>query len=427
MMKILFPSAMAVLMASGAAAQDLNAQEALGKMIFFDPSLSINGNQSCASCHDPAYGFSSPDLAVNARGGVVQGSFPGRFGNRRPPTAAYVHAGPSLHHLFEDGEILILGGAFLDGRATGNRFGTIVADQAVMPFTNKLEMALPHEACIVERVCSGGYASEMEAVWGEGICAIDLPEAVTAACGTVDAEITLEDEDLSATVEATLAAIARSVAAYETSSEVNPFSSRFDRYLAGDTGALTALEQAGLKLFDGKAECSACHVLDRGPRGEAPLFTDFTFDNLGVPKNPDLPWYSQPAAFNEKGEAWLDEGLAVTLAADPLYAQYADDLRGAQKVPTLRNLTKTANQGEARAYMHNGYFHTLEGVVHFYNTRDVLPRCDGMLSEAEAMVQGCWPAAEIAETMNKDELGDLKLTDAEEVALVAFLRTLDDL
>ena len=77
--------------------------------------------------------------------------------------------------------------------------------------------------------------------------------------------------------------------------------------------------------------------------------------------------------------------------------------------------------------MHNGYFKTLEGVVHFYNTRDTLPRCaDPLASEAEAMLAGCWPEPEYAETMNKDELGNLKLSATEEAELVAFMKTLSD-
>ena len=70
------------------------------------------------------------------------------------------------------------------------------------------------------------------------------------------------------------------------------------------------------------------------------------------------------------------------------------------------------------------YFKTLEGIVHFYNTRDVLPQCAGAFTEAEALVANCWPAPEVAETVNDDELGNLGLSPAEEAAIVAYLRTL---
>lgn len=193
------------------------------------------------------------------------------------------------------------------------------------------------------------------------------------------------------------------------------FSSRFD------AGELTAQEAAGLALFEDKAQCAACHVLTRGPKGERALFTDFSYDNLGVPKNRDNPYYANPA--NALGRDWRDAGLAVTLAGDPVYAGYAGDNLGKLKVPTLRNVWT----GGPRAYMHNGWFRTLEGVVHFYNTRDVLPVCaDEWASEAEAMAQGCWPAPEEPRGVNRDELGNLKLSKAEEEELVAFLRSLTD-
>ena len=419
--------ALATFTASGplaAQTQDLSPLEDLGRALFFDVDLSVGRNQSCASCHDPAFGFTSPVAETNRTHGVVEGSVSGRFGNRRPPSAAYVSPGPVFHHTWDDGDILFVGGAFLDGRATGHQLGTVTADQALGPFLNPVEMGLPHAACVVMRACEADYADQFTTLAGTAICTIDWPHSLAAACETPEAEIVL-DEETAASTDAAMAAIARAIATYEASPEVNRFSSRFDRYLAGETEALSELERTGLDIFDTKGECSACHVLSKGPRGEPPLFTDFTYDNLGVPPNPSLPWYNQ-TAFNPDGADWRDPGLADFLSKDPIYAPFAADLRGAHKVPTLRNLTKGATEQNPRAYMHNGYFKTLEGVVHFYNTRDTLPACNSAATEAEAMAAGCWPAPEIAETMNTDELGDLKLTPEEEAALVAFLRTLDD-
>jgi cytochrome c peroxidase len=84
------------------------------------------------------------------------------------------------------------------------------------------------------------------------------------------------------------------------------------------------------------------------------------------------------------------------------------------------------SEDTVKAYAHNGFFKTLEGIVHFYNTRDVLPTCPGDYTEAEAMAAGCWPAPEVAENLNVDELGDLGLSVDDEAAIVAFLRTLSD-
>ncbi|MEJ2304962.1 MAG: hypothetical protein P8Y14_25860, partial [Anaerolineales bacterium] len=112
---------------------------------------------------------------------------------------------------------------------------------------------------------------------------------------------------------------------------------------------------------------------------------------------------------------------------------FADENLGKQKVPTLRNVGKGSCEAEpdnpdciVKAYTHNGYFKSLAGIVHFYNTRDVLPACPGDYTEAEALTAGCWPAPEVAENVNRDELGDLGLTPEEEAAIVAFLETLSD-
>jgi len=193
--------------------------------------------------------------------------------------------------------------------------------------------------------------------------------------------------------------IAQSIAAYERSEEVNPFTSKFDYYLQGQV-ELTAQEALGLSLFNAedKGNCAACHPSS----GDKPLFTDFTYDNLGVPKNPENPFYSQPKKINPDGEDWVDLGLGGFLGNS--------DQNGKQKVPTLRNVDKRPEEGFVKAYAHNGFFKSLEEIVHFYNTRDV-----------EA-----WPDPEVEVHVNTDELGDLGLTAEEEAAIVAFLRTLSD-
>lgn len=396
--------------------------------MFFDGSLSVNGNQPCSFCHDPAMGFSSPHASFNATGGVVEGSVAGRFGNRKPPSAAYAAFAPVLHHVWEDGDILFVGGAFHNGRATGGVTGNAAADQAMGPFLNPLEMGMPHAACVVRQVCaesaSGDYPVTMQAVWGKDVCAIDFPADLATKCTDPDATIPIDDAETAEKIEAAFVKIAHALGAYERSSEVNRFSSRYDRWVAGQ-GTLSAQEQAGLAVFEGKAMCAECHVIAPGPEGQPALFTDFTYDNLGVPRNPENPWYGQ-AAYNPAGGGWIDHGLAETVAADPALASYAAAQEGKQKVPTLRNVDARIDAATPRAYMHNGYFKTLEGVVKFYNLRDVWPRCEGDATEAEALARQCWPAPEVPATVNKDELGNLKLTAQEEADLVAFLKTLTD-
>ena len=87
---------LAAAMAAPAAA--LTPMETLGKKLFFDPSLSANGTQSCAVCHAPETGFTGPDVAINAGGAVYEGALPHRFGNRKPPTSAYAGDSPVLHY-----------------------------------------------------------------------------------------------------------------------------------------------------------------------------------------------------------------------------------------------------------------------------------------------------------------------------------------
>ncbi|MBV8412675.1 MAG: cytochrome C, partial [Alphaproteobacteria bacterium] len=162
-----------------------------------------------------------------------------------------------------------------------------------------------------------------------------------------------------------------------------------------------------------------------GPGVKGPLFTDFTYDNLGVPRNPLNPWYQQ--AENPQGRSWIDLGLGGFLQTEDQWRQYAEQNMGRMKVPTLRNVDKRPHPGFVKSYMHNGYFTSLENVVSFYNTRDVKPRCPNAFTpESEAVTQGCWPEPEVPQTVNRKELGNLRLTADEERALVAFMKTLSD-
>jgi cytochrome c peroxidase len=390
-----------VLAAPAGAAERMTALERLGQALFFETAISVNGTQSCAACHDPANGFASATA-------FPEGATPGHFGTRKPPSLAYQAISPVLHHRIEDGDILFIGGNMADGRARGGAMGDPAADQALLPILNPDEMGLPHTACLAARACDSQGAAMQAA--SPGVCAMPMDAVATCAA----AETSEPAPEALAVVEV----VQRALAAYQASPQVMRFSSAYDDFIAGQ-GALTADEKAGLALFDGKAQCSACHVLT-AQNGQGALLTDFTYDNLGVPRNPANPWYR--ATVNGQGKAWVDRGLAATLEADPIYAAAASGLEGAVKVPTLRNVWT----GQPRAYMHNGWFQTLEGVVRFYNTRDVWPRCSGDLTEAQAMAARCWPAPEIEATMNRDELGNLKLTEGEEAQIVAFLKTLTD-
>lgn len=376
----------------------VNLMSDVGEAIFFDANLSINRNQSCAACHDPAWGFTGPDPVINASGSVYEGSIPGRFGNRRPPTAAYATPSPILH--LEKG--LWVGGNFWDGRATGERLGNPAADQAQGPFVNPAEQGLRDPACVVHRVSVAAYAADYASVWGNDIFSIQFPATIDADCGVEGPWISLPNADR-ARVATEYDRIALSIAAYEASARVTAFTSRFDASRKG--GAVLAPEERrGFALFQGKGKCARCH----STQDHEALFTDFSYDNLGVPINPLNPAYI--------ATGFTDRGLGGFLG-DP--AEF-----GKVKVPTLRNVDRRPWPGALKSFTHNGVFKSLEQVVHFYNTRDVLPRCSSALDPGFGIT--CWPAPEVAANMNTDELGDLGLTIEEERAIVAFLKTLTD-
>ena len=381
--------------------------EALGRELYFDKSLSRNGNESCAECHDPKFGFTGPKVAVNKGGAVYAGSFRQRFGARKPPSAAYATFAPIFY--FDAAEGLWLGGNFWDGRATGAKLGNPAADQALGPFLNDVEQALPDLSCVVYLVRESNYADLFYAVWGTELADVEFPDDMKQQCRQSSADF---DVEFTAEEDAALAAaydqVGLSIAAFEASPEVNPFSSKFDAWRAG-MGEFTDLEEWGFELFtSARAMCADCHPVDDAAGG---LFTDFSFDNLGLPRNPANPIYTIDPGF-------VDLGLGGVLG-DP-------DEHGKHKVPTLRNVDKRPGTQATKAFGHNGYFKSLEQIVHFYNTRDVKDVCPGPYTAAEALASDCWPAPEVGVNVNSDELGDLGLDAEEEAAIVAFMRTLSD-
>jgi len=140
--------------------------------------------------------------------------------------------------------------------------------------------------------------------------------------------------------------------------EFHPFDSKYDYFLAGKV-KLSDQEMRGLALFNNpaKGNCIACHSSARGADGSAPLFTDFTFDNLGVPRNVKLQATKDPAYF--------DLGLCGPDRTD--LADTHPELCGAFKVPTLRNVATR------QTFFHNGVFDNLKDVVSFYVRRDTNP------------------------------------------------------
>jgi cytochrome c peroxidase len=303
-------------------------------------------------------------------------------------------------------------------------------------------MGLPDAACAVYRLSQRPYRTLFETVWGKQAFAITWPADVETVCDTPGPASSADprplhlDEVGRGIAQATFDAMALSMAAYEASPEVSPFSSKFDAVIAKND-KFTAQEQLGYELFRGKARCNECHR-DGGP-GEEPMFTDFTASNLGVPAKRGMPYYSEdkpdPQGYvaNPAGSAFVDLGVGGFLDRahqlsgqpnpNPAWQAYAAQFTGKVKVPTLRNVDKRPSADFVKSYMHNGYFTSLKDVVHFYNTRDVLRRC---APNDPGETTSCWPAPEVAANLNTRQLGNLGLSDDEESAIVAFMKTLTD-
>ena len=322
-------------------------------------------------------------------------------------------------------------------RATGLRLNSALAEQAQGPPLDPVEMGLIDPACMVYRMSQRPYRAMAESVWGAQAFAVRWPANVKEVCDhpgpapeadLLPLHLGMADRGIAQT---TFDRIAEAIAAFEGSPEVNSFTSKYDYVIAGKA-EFTPEEESGYELFRSKAtHCNECHR-DGGP-GEEPLFTDFTASNLGLPRNPDLPFYQESApdqfgyTANQAGLKYLDPGVGGFLAGpqnpNREWAAMAKSYLGKYKTPTLRNVDKRPRADFVKAYMHNGYLKSLKEVVHFYNTRDALPTCKpGDRGEKVT----CWPAPENTETMNRKQLGNLKLNDQQEDLLVPFLKTLTD-
>ena len=336
----------------------LTPKEELGKLLFFEKQLSDPVGQDCSDCHDPKLAFADRNTGLPVSKGIIEG----RYGNRNDMTIAYTSFVPPLHR--DTVENIWIGGLFWDGRAND------LAEQAMGPPLNPLEMANRDIVSIFEKLVKLEYSGMFKEVYG--------PDALS------NPSLAYNN-------------MADAIAAYEMTEEFRPFTSKFDYFLKGEAD-LTVQEMRGMGLFvsERKGNCAACHPHTALPDGTPPLFTDFSYDNLGAPKNPENPFYSLEEDLNPEGKDFVDLGLGLTVkdAAE----------NGKFRVPTLRNVAITS------PYLHNGVFKTLFQVVSFYNSRDILS----------------WPEPEVPQNVNYDEMGDLGLTTQEMEDIVAFLQTLTD-
>jgi len=382
------------LLAGAVRAAESAPVERLGARLFFDTALSEPPGVACASCHDPARAFSGVNGSPIAA--VARGAAPGAFGVRKAPSLAYAAFTPSFAFIEKadpvTGQMLTVpaGGQFRDGRAES------LERQIEGPLLNPAEMNNPSKAAVVEKVKNGAYADLVREVFGPAV--FDDPQQGFAR-------------------------LAEAIAAFERSDVFRPFSSRFDDVLRG-RARFTPQEARGFALFRSrkKGNCLACHdaeIESRNPRQW--LFTDFTYDVLGAPRNAEIPANADPNHF--------DLGLCKRNGLDHLAPKEFDVERvcGAFKVPTLRNVALTA------PYMHNGALKTLREAVAFYATRDTNPErwypkaADGSVAKYDDLPQKYWDNVNVREVPYDRKPSEAPRLDDEEIdAIVAFLQTLTD-
>jgi cytochrome c peroxidase len=448
----------------------------LGKYVFFD-EISDPPRQACASCHVPAMGWTGHVPAINRNGVAIPGANPHTVGGRKSPTSAYASFSPpfattvlpgSNNGCADGSGVRCIGGLFWDGRAEGrpafmgsfftgggatthvgletiaglaveasfSRFIGPLADQALGPFPNDVEQnvadspddppGLPGATSVCRHVASAQYGELYRKAFGEPIdCA---PESTGGKVGI------------------SFKRLALALSAWQHSDEVNSFSSPRDKCIGPGSAVdadgvfpcdnLSPAANLGHDLFFGlntsgrnpgpkNANCARCHNSVRPPAGSpgserGQLYTDHTYHNIGLPPNFEI------ANFNE-----TDPDPGLSQHADPSNPA-AGPFAGHFKTPTLRNVDKRRGT-VTKAYMHNGYFTSLEDVVHFYNTAAEPSKLDPVncppgTAAAHARTRDCWPAAEIANRMSRGTalVGRLGLTAEEEAALVAYMQTLTD-
>ncbi|HEY4103967.1 MAG TPA: cytochrome c peroxidase [Polyangiaceae bacterium] len=303
----------------------------LGKKLFFDKTLSASGNMACSTCHDPNFAYGPPNgLAAQLGGPKLD-----QPGTRAAPSLRYKEYTPAYADLLDNPDGISApgpGGGFTwDGRTN------TLAEQAKLPLFSPLEMANAKPADVVNQVLVASYAPLFRQVF---------------------------PGDAKADPDAALNAIVASLQAFQLEdSSFHPYTSKFDLHAGNKIGgAFTAAEARGIKIYSDpkKGNCFSCHYQGPGINGSSALFTDFSYEGIGVPRNREVAANSD--------EKYFDLGICGPAREDHLPQEKVQNkFCGMFKTPTLRNLSKRS------AFFHNGAMHSLEQVIRFYNTRDTHP------------------------------------------------------
>lgn len=355
---------------------DAPTRVSVGEAAFNDKGLSAGGNLACASCHTTPTGHADPAGTVLPMGGPLLN----KQGNRSSPTLAYLATNTAFRF---DAQGRPHGGFFWDGRANSR------LEQALAPLLNPVEMANASVDEVAARLKRAPYFADFTRLYN---VRPDAPATV-----------------LVQTLQLALATYQAGDPDYLL------FNSKYDRVLDG-TAQLTDAETRGLRLFNDpqKGNCASCHSAAIGPQGERPIFTNFTYHALGLPRNKAILANADPNFY--------DMGLCGPVRTD---LTLRVDLCGAFKVPTLRNVAVSG------PYFHNAIASTLEQAVSFYATRDVdparwYPLVNGRPDKFNDMPLGYRGNVVQTPPFGTDRGGRPRLTAQDVSDLVAFLRTLTD-
>jgi cytochrome c peroxidase len=356
---------------------DVAARAALGRKMFFDATLSDPPGTSCATCHDPAHGYSGNN---GSNAGTARGSRPGHFARRNTPSVLYLKYTPRFAFRWEEDVNLpdAMGGFFWDGRSDS------IASLAKQPLFNPDEMNARDAAQVAAKLRAAPYAGELRDTFG----------AVADDSAALDA-------------------FGAGIDAFLRSDAMAPFTSRYDDVVRGKA-SFTAIEARGLALFKDRAKgaCDACHRLSEASgKPERSLFTDYGFEAVGAPRNRRLAPNRDPKTFD----------LGLCERHDHPHMD-EERLCGAFRTPSLRNVAVRPS------FMHNGAFTNLRDVVAFYATRGTDPKrwyasgapFDDLPEQYRANVN--------VERVPYDRaVGEKPRLDDDEIdAIVAFLQTLTD-
>ncbi len=353
----------------------------LGRLMFFDPTLSASGKLACGTCHDPRYAYGPPPGKALAIGGKDMA----QPATRAVPSLRYLHGAPPFNeqYRFLDGDVGPVGGFTWDGRAGS------LHEQAALPLLAANEMANAGPADVAAKLARTAYAPQFRAAFGADIFA-DPQRAYAAALLALEAF-------------------------QQIPAEFYPFSSRYDAFLRGEL-ELTEQEERGVSLFKdpAKGNCASCH-LGVTRAGRPPPFTDYDFVNVGVPRNPRLPANADPN--------YYDLGLCGPLRRDMTEKH---EFCGFFRSPSVRN---TALRD---AYFHNGVFTSLREVLHFYNERDLFPEKyysrnpDGSVHKFDDMPRSIPNNVDRDPPLDRDPGASPALTESDIDDIIAFLQALTD-